>query len=90
METLTLTGREQIRLQLVPQVEMGELKMGEAAVSLGGSARQMQRIVAGYRAAPPRRTKIGPSPFAHHGNRRQIIRGEGPPKGGDRFTEQIG
>jgi predicted DNA-binding protein (UPF0251 family) len=53
METITVTGREQIRVPVVMQVMMGELKVEEAAATLTLSKRQVQRIVAGYRERGP-------------------------------------
>ncbi|MGD9713871.1 MAG: ISNCY family transposase [Thermomicrobiales bacterium] len=49
METLTLTGKEQIRLMVVTQVMTGELAVAEAASMLGLSERQIHRLKAACR-----------------------------------------
>ncbi len=61
METLTMTGQEQIRLMIVTQVMTGELTVEEAASILGLSERQVHRLKAACR-------KKGPAGVIH-GNR---------------------
>lgn len=66
METITLTVKEQIRLQVVTQVMLGAMKVEEAATTLGLSKRQVQRILAKYR-------KEGAAALIHGNRGRQPV-----------------
>jgi len=52
-ETITLRTRDQRRLEALTRVRAGEWTHGEAAHALGLSARQVRRLVKGYRARGP-------------------------------------
>ena len=49
METLTLTQREQARLQVLNSLLAGHMTMDQAATLMGVSTRHTRRILAAYR-----------------------------------------
>ena len=66
MKGLTLTQKEQTRLQVLNQVLARELSVGDAAHALGLSERQTWRLLAGYRSE-------GATALAHHNRGRPAV-----------------
>jgi len=71
MKGLTLSQREQARLQALNRILEGKLRVGEAALTMGVSERQGRRLLASYRAE-------GAAGLAH-GNRGKAPAHKTPP-----------